>query len=147
MTRTDRPLCPHGYPLRANGDDDERRRAKYVCAQACRREPLPTGGPVALVTVCPYLDPDRPAGFVANVGKTLPDGSLRLAREIPYGSETGKARDGRRNLAESRNSQIELLGLKRLRSSGLDHGDREIQVAVLINLRTLGRLVREASSR
>jgi hypothetical protein len=143
-----RPLCPHGYPLRANGDDDERRRAKYVCAQACRREPLTTDGPVAPVTDCPYLDPDRPAGFVVNVGKTLPDGSLRLAREIPYGSQVWKARYGRRNLSESRNSQIELLGLKRLPSSGLDHGAREIQVAdFVINLRTLGRLVREASSR
>jgi hypothetical protein len=142
-----RPLCPHGYPLRANGYDAERRRAKYVCAHACRREPLATHGPIAPVTDCPYLDPTRPVGFVVNVGKTLPDGSLRLAREIPYGSETWKARYGRRNLAESRNSQIELLGLKRLPSSGLDHGTREIQIAdFVINLRTLGRLVREASA-
>ena len=37
--RRGRPLCPHGYALRANGYDDVRRRAKYVCAQACRREP------------------------------------------------------------------------------------------------------------
>lgn len=142
-----RPLCPHGYRLRANGYDDDRRRAKYVCAQACRREPLAPDGPVGPVAGCPYLDHDRPVGFVVNVGKTLPDGSLRLARDIPYGSETWKARSGRRNLSESRNSQIEALGLKRLPSSGLDHGTRELQVAdFLINLRTLGRLVREASA-
>jgi hypothetical protein len=142
-----RPLCPHGYRLRANGYDDERRRAKYVCAQVCRREPLTKDGPIAPVDGCPYLDRDRPVGFVVNVGKTLPDGSLRLAREIPYGSATWKARYGRRNLAESRNSQIEALGLKRLRSSGQEHAAREIQVAdFLLNLRTLGRLVREASA-
>src|SRR5207245_807741 len=103
---TGRPLCPHGYRLRANGYDDQRRRAKYVCAQVGRREPLTKDGPIAPVVGCPYLERDRPLGFVVNVGKTLPDGSLRLAREIPYGSPTWQARYGRRNLAESRNSQI-----------------------------------------
>jgi len=142
-----RPLCPHGYRLRANGYDEERRRAKYVCAQACRREPLTKEGPIAPVAGCPYLDHDRPVGFVVNVGKTLPDGSLRLAREIPYGSEAWKVRYGRRNLSECRNSQIEALGLKEFTSAGLDHNTREIQLAdFLINLRTLGRLVREASA-
>ena len=142
-----RPLCPHGYPLRANGYDDARRRAKYVCAQACRREPRTKDGPIAPVEGCPYLDPRRPLGFVVNVGKTLPDGSLRLAREIPDGSPVWKARYGRRNLAESRNSQLEAVGLKRLPSAGLGRGTREIQIAdFLINLRTLGRLVREASA-
>jgi hypothetical protein len=145
---TGRPLCPHGYPLRANGYDHERRRAKYVCSQACRREPLATAGPIAPVDGCPYLDRAHPLGFIVNVGRTLPDGSTRLAREIPYGSATWKARYGRRNLSESRNSQIEALDLKRLPSSGLARGPKEIQVAdFLINLRTLGRLVREASSR
>lgn len=144
---TGRPLCPHGYPLRANGYDEARRRAKYVCAQACRREPLTPAGPIAPVDGCPYLDREHPAGFVVNVGKTLPDGSLRLAREIPYGSAAWKARYGRRNLSESRNAQIAAVALKVLPSSGQDHGAREIQLAdFLINLRTLGRLVREASA-
>jgi hypothetical protein len=143
-----RPLCPHGYPLRANGYDHHRRRAKYVCAQACRREPLTPDGPIAPVAGCPYLAPTHPLGFVVNVGKTLPDGSTRLAREIPYGSPTWKARYGRRNLSESRNAQIEALDLKRLPTSGMARGAKEIQIAdFLINLHTLGRLVREASTR
>lgn len=142
-----RPLCPHGYRLRANGYDQDRRRAKYVCAQACRREPRTKDGPIAPVEDCPFLDPNRPLGFIVNVGKTLPDGSLRLAREIPYGSATWKARYGRRNLAESRNAQIEALDLKRLPSSGLARGAKEVQIAdFVINLRTLGRLVREGSA-
>jgi hypothetical protein len=144
---TGRPLCPHGYPLRANGYDNERRRAKYVCAQACRREPLHPDEPIHPIRDCPYLDPARPLGFVVNVGRTLPDGSTRLAREIAYGSLTWKARYGRRNLAENRNSQIEALGLKRLSAWGLARDAKEVQIAdFLINLRTFGRLVREATT-
>jgi hypothetical protein len=144
---TGRPLCPHGYPLRANGYDTDRRRAKYVCAQACRREPLHPNEPILPIRDCPYLDPTRPLGFIVNVGRTLPDGSTRLAREIPYGSPTWKARYGRRNLAENRNSQIEALGLKRLSAWGLARAAKEIQLAdFLINLRTVGRLVREATT-
>lgn len=142
-----RPLCPHGYPMRANGYDAEHRRAKYVCAQACRREPRREGEPVQPVEGCPYLDPAHPLGAVTNVGKTLADGSLRLAREIPYGSPAWKARYGRRNLSESRNGQLEGLGLKRMPAYGLERITKEVQVAdFLINLRTLGRLVREATN-
>jgi hypothetical protein len=142
-----RPLCPHGYRLRANGYDAGRRRSKYVCAQACRREPLPPDGPVQPVAGCPYLDPAQPSGLVVNVGRTLPDGSVRLAREIPYGSPRWKARYGRRNLSESRNGQLAGLGLKRLPAYGLARGTKEIQVGdFVVNLRTLGRLVREATA-
>ena len=139
-----RPLCPHGYPLRANGFDPTRRRTKYICAQACRREPLELDGTIHEVADCPYLTSGS-CGFVVNVGRTLPDGSTRLAREIPYGSEPWKARYGRRNVAESRNGQLEGMGLKRMRSYGLERSRRAVQLAdFLINLRTLGRLVREA---
>jgi hypothetical protein len=141
-----RPLCPHGYRLRANGIDSQRRRTKYVCAQACRREPLQEDTPVQEVVGCPYLD-SQTQGFVVNVGPTRPDGSVRLAREIPYGSDTWKARYGRRNLAESRNGQLESLGLKRMHSHGLPHNTKEVQTAdFLLNLHTLGRLVRQAST-
>ena len=86
-------------------------------------------------------------GQVINVGRALPDGCVRLAREIPYHSLTWKARYGRRNLSESRNSQLQGLGLKRLPCYGLERNTREVQLAdFLINLHTLGRLVREASN-
>jgi hypothetical protein len=134
------PLCPHGYPLRANGHDWARHRTKWCCAQACVRDakrPAPD---------CPYRDPAHPLGQIINVGRTLPDGSVRLAREIPYGSEAWKARYGRRNLSESRNGAIEGCGLKRLATSGLAHGRQEIAIAdFLDNLRTLARLVQEAT--
>lgn len=143
-----RPLCPHGYPLSPNGYDYERRRAKYVCNQICRRAPLREEGPVQPVEGCPYLDQAHPLGQVQNLGRAFKDGSVRLAREIPYGSDSWKARYGRRNLSESRNGQIEGLGLKRMKSYGLERCQKELQLAdFLLNLRTLGRLVREATSR
>jgi hypothetical protein len=145
-----RPLCPQGYRLRANGYDYDRRRAKYVCAQACRRDPPPSGptdAPARLVAACPFLDPPGSVGFVVNVGRTLPDGSRRLARDLLVGSDAWHARYGRRNLSESRNGQLERLGLKRLPTHGLPQATKEIQLAdFLLNLHTLGRLVRQASS-
>jgi hypothetical protein len=141
------PLCAHGYVMRSNGYDEERRRTKYVCAQVCRREPRRKGEEVVAVEGCPYLDKARPLGQVVNIGRSLPDGTLRLAREIPYDSPTWKARYARRNLSESRNGQIEGMGLKRMHSYGLEHNTKEVQLAdFLLNLRTLGRLVREASA-
>jgi hypothetical protein len=141
-----RPLCPHGYPLRSNGYDAKRRRTKFVCRQACRREPRREGEAVHPVAGCPYLDDDRAVGHVVNVGRTLPDGSIRLAREIPHGSPEWDARYGRRNNSESRNGQLEGMGLKRMRSYGLERNTKEVQMADFIgNLRTMGRLLKEAS--
>ncbi len=141
-----RPLCIHGYPMSSNGYDSDRRRAKYVCNQLCTREPLHEKEPVSPVEGCPYLGESRPLGQVRNLGRAFPDGSVRLAREIPYGSEAWKSRYGRRNLSESRNGQMEGLGLKRMASYGLPRNQKEVQVAdFLLNLRTLGRLVREAT--
>jgi len=135
------PLCVHGYPMRANGHDYDRRRTKWCCGQACRhasKRPAPD---------CPFATPEHPHGQIVNVGRTLPDGSVRLAREVPYGSAAWKARYGRRNLSESRNASLEGMGLKRLSTSGLAHGRQEIAIAdFLENLRTLGRLVQEATT-
>jgi len=140
------PLCPHGYRLHSNGYDTQRRRHKYVCRQACRREPRRKGEAVQRVADCPYLEEDHALGYVVNVGRTLPDGSLRLAREIPPGSPEWETRYGRRNNSESRNAQMEGLGLKRLRSFGLERNTKEVQMAdLIINLRTMGRLLKEAS--
>lgn len=141
------PLCPHGYHLLYNGYDRKRRRAKWVCRQTCRRQPRREGETVSPVAGCPYLDPPGSLGQVINVGRALPDGCTRLAREIPYGSEEWQARYGRRNLSESRNSQMEGMGLKRMPSYGQERNEKEVRVAdFLDNLRTLGRLVQEASS-
>lgn len=134
-----RPLCIHGFAMSANGHDAQRWRTKYICAQRCQRQ---TDRPVP---DCPFLSAGA-SGQVVNIGLTMPDGSKRLAREIPYGSPHWKARYGRRNIAESRNSQLERMGLLRLPCHGLRRARIHIAAAdFLVNLHTLGRVLREAS--
>lgn len=135
------PLCLHGYKMHANGHDYRRRRTKWCCDKSCRpdtKRPLPD---------CPYLAAELKHGQVVNVGRALPDGSVRLAREVPYGSDIWKKRYGRRNLSESRNGLLEGRGLKRLPSFGLSRAHREVAIGDLLeNLHTLSRLVQEATT-
>ena len=132
-----RPLCPHGRPLVANGHDYRRRRTKWCCRRSCERTAHPPD--------CPFRHAGR-FGYVLNLGFAFPDGSARLARDLPYHSSRWKKRYGRRNLSESRNSDLERLDLKRLPCHGLARAFKEIVTAdFLDNLNTLGRLVRQAT--
>jgi len=141
------PLCAHGYRLSFNGIDYQRLRACWVCHQKCAYQlhPKPEDAD------CPFRDPQRPLGMVKHVGRAFvhPDGSRheRLARLYPYGSAIWKAHYGsRKNAVEGRNSQLTRLGLKRMWSYGLDGATADVSFAdLLINLRTLGRLVRQAT--
>ena len=89
--------------------------------------------------------------MVTHVGRafTHADGSRheRLARLYPYDSPIWKEHYGpRKNAVEGRNSQIERLGLKRIWSYGLPGAAADLSFAdLLINLRTLGRLVQQAT--
>jgi hypothetical protein len=135
------PLCPLGYVLHSNGYDYHRRRAKWRCTKRCRRNSERT------VPECPYLEAEYKHGYTVTVGRAHADGTVRLAREIPYGSEAWKERYGRRNSAESRNSVLERLGLKRMPV----HGHNACHVTVLqadfvANQHTLVRLIREATA-
>jgi hypothetical protein len=142
-----RPLCAHGYPMFFNGVDYQRLRACWVCRQVCTRQRHPRPQDA----VCPFRDPDRPLGMVKHVGRAFlhPDGSHheRLARLYPYGSSLWKEHYGaRKNAVEGRNSQITRLGLKRIWSYGLSGAIADLSFAdLLINLRTLGRLVQQAT--
>ncbi len=135
------PLCPYGYVLHANGYDYRRRRAKWRCAKRCQHEPEKPVPP------CDYLKAKYKHGYSTTVGRTHADGSVRLAREIPYGSPAWKEHYGRRNSAESRNSILERLGLKQMPV----HGLASCHVTVLqgdfvANQNTLVRLIREATA-
>jgi len=133
------PLCPHNYVLSPNGHDYDHRRSKWCCAKVCLTKPLPPD--------CPYQAAEKKHGLVVNVGRTLPDGSVRLAREVPYASAAWDARYARRSLSESRNSSLEGMGLKRLPDYGQTRGGKEVAIAdFLEGLRTLGRLVQEATT-
>jgi hypothetical protein len=137
------PLCVHGFPMRPNGRDYIRRRTKWCCDKVCLRAPPdpPRGLPE-----CPYQTAAQTHGQVVNVGRTLPDGSMRLARDVPYGSDPWLTRYGRRNLSESRNGSLEALGLKRLPCFGLTRARKEVAIGdFLVNMHTLARLVREAT--
>jgi hypothetical protein len=107
------PLCIHGYEMHPNGHDYQRRRTKWICKKTCLKDPQRPGPD------CPYLASEHKCGQVVNVGRTLPDGSVRLTREVPYGSPNWKKRYGRRSLSESRNGSQERMSLKRLPNSGL----------------------------
>lgn len=140
-------LCAHGHPMSFHGVDYSRLRACWVCRQICTR--LPEANPED--ESCPFRDPERPLGLVRHVGRAFlhPDGThhARLARLYPYGSARWKEYYGsRKNAVEGRNSQLTRLGLKRLWSYGLAGATADITCAdLLINLRTLGRLLQEAT--
>jgi hypothetical protein len=140
-------LCVHGYPMAFNGLDYQRLRACWVCRQACTR--LPDPNPVD--APCPFRDPHRPLGQVRHLHRAFlhPDGTQhhRLARLYPYRSKPWKVRyASRKNQVEGRNAQITRLGLKRVWSFGLNGATADLTFAdLLINLRTLGRLVQEAT--
>jgi hypothetical protein len=135
------PLCPFGYPMRANGHDYQRRRTKWRCGHVCRTDTQ------RLAPECAYLESGHKHGYTITVGRTHADGSVRLAREIPYGSAAWKERYNRRNAAESRNSALERLGLKRLPVHGVPRGHVTIlQGDLVTNQRTLIRLIRQATA-
>jgi hypothetical protein len=133
------PLCPFDYVLRSNGHDYQRRRTKWRCAKGCLtagERPAPD---------CDYLQPKYKHGYTVAVGRAHADGTVRLAREIPYGSPAWKKRYNRRSIAESRNGLLEGLRLKRLPVHGLPPGHVAVlQGDFLANQRTLVRLMREA---
>jgi hypothetical protein len=141
------PLCVHGYPMHSNGIDYQRLRACWVCRQHCTRLPDPKPEDAA----CPFRDPARPLGQVRHVGLafTHPDGTqhARLARLIAYGSKRWKAHyASRKNAPEGNHSQLQRLGLKRIRSYGLTGATADVTLGdFLDNLCTLGRVVQEAT--
>jgi hypothetical protein len=135
------PLCPCGYVLHPNGYDYRRRRTKWRCAKHCQRvhdHPLPA---------CEYRQPKHKHGYTTTVGRTHADDTVRLAREIPYGSPAWHKRYNRRNSAESRNSVLQRLGLKRLPVHGLAASHVTVlQGDFVANQCTLVRLLRQATA-
>ena len=145
-----RPICPFGYSLAANGYDPSRQRTKWVCQKACLKNGQPK---VQIPQVsylppdCPYQHSDHPHGRIVNLAERFPDGSIRLARDVPVGSPSWKAIYHRgRNAVEGRNATFQAWGLKRLPVYGLPRVTAFIFLAdVLNNLTTMARLIREAT--
>ena len=80
------------------------------------------------------------------VGLTLPDGSVRLARDIQVGSDLWDLRMGRQSYAESRNAAQARRGLKRSPFFGLaNSATATILGDTLSSMLNLARFILEAS--
>jgi len=142
------PLCPHGYRMRCNGHNYDTQQTKWVCKQRCCLHPQPDvhPQPPEARPDCPYRDPEHPLGMTVTVGLTLPDGTLRLARDHATTGPTWELRHGRQSYSESRNAIQERLGLKRAPGFGLANAAKaSILGDILTLLGTVARFVREAS--
>jgi hypothetical protein len=144
------PLCPFGFCLAFNGHDYTRRDSKWVCRQVCCHQLKPD---VALPTAtpdpqtCPYRTPQGGLGFLVRVGLALPDGNIRLARDLKVDSPTWTLRQGRQSYAESRNANQFRHGLKRSPCYGLTHSARAQCLGDSLTLATnVARFVREATT-
>jgi hypothetical protein len=151
------PICSYGYSLHFNGHDYRRGDSKWVCRQRCLRHPLPdifVGDPpadpeaiLALVpSHCPYQQPELPRGCTIVVNRTLPDGDVRLARDLKVNSSSWKLRIGRLSYAESRNADQWRRGVKRSPWHGKHNSAKaSILADVLTCACNFARLVREAT--
>lgn len=145
-----RPICNYGYALVSYGFDRERQRHKWCCDKACLRGKDPQ---VRIAQVgypppeCPYQAKEHVHGRVINVGERFADASIRLVRDLPFGSLAWKALYHRaRNAVEGRNATFKDWGFKRMPVFGLLRCKALIFLAdVLDTLTTLARLIREAT--
>jgi len=126
--------------MHSNGHDYHRRLTKWRCAKACLKDSERPGPD------CDYLNESYKHGYTTTVGRTHADGTVRLARDIPYGSPAWEKRYHRRNSSESRNSVQERLGLKHLPVHGSPRSYSQVLLGDFVaNQHTLVRLVREAT--
>ena len=151
------PLCPQGYRLAFNGHDYTRHDAKWVCRQRCFRQLRPdivaaTAPPADTPpappdpTTCPYRDPAHPLGQVVRVGLKLPDGGIRLARDLPVTAPSYQLRQGRQSYAESRNASQQRRHLKRSPWYGLPNSAKAACLGdSLILAGNVARFIREAT--
>lgn len=143
------PLCPHGYLLSPNGHDYQRGSTKWVCRLKCVHQPDPdidTGVRVTSRDTCPFADPAHPLGFSVTTSLTLPDGCIRLARDIQVGSDLWKLRMGRQSYAESRNATQARRQLKRSPFFGLSNTAKCMIISDTLTLAfNLTRLIFEAT--
>jgi hypothetical protein len=145
------PLCPFGYRLACNGHDYQHGTTKWVCRQKCIHQPQPdillqqeTQTPR---TACPFADPAHPLGSSITTGLSLPDGSIRLARDMPVGSQLWKLRIGRQSYSECRNASQARYQLKRSPWFGFTNSSKATTLGdTLLLLLNLARFILEASS-
>jgi hypothetical protein len=145
------PLCPLGYRLSCNGHDYHHQTTKWVCRQKCLHQSEPdlqlSPETQASRSACPFVDPAHPLGTSITTGLSLPDGSIRLARDMPVGSELWKLRIGRQSYSESRNASQARYQLKRSPWFGFTNSSKATTIGdTLLLLLNLARFILEASA-
>jgi hypothetical protein len=144
------PLCPHGYRLSCNGHDYQHDTTKWVCRRKCIHQPQAdirlSPDAQTPCTACPFADSAHPLGMSITLGLSLPDGSIRLARDMQVGSDTWKLRIGRQSYSESRNASQARRNLKRSSCFGLTNSAKATLIGDTLSLLlTLARFIQEAS--
>jgi len=137
--RSDPPPCacpPQGRP-----DATQDAGSAPSCAETRTNPPADS-----TAARCPYRDPAHPLGYVVVVNTTLPDGNVRLARDLKVGSPTWELRLGRQSYAESRNAQQARLQLKRSPWYGQSNSAKASMLGdALTCALNVARFVREAT--
>ncbi len=75
--------------LSANGFDAQCQRHKWFCAQAWQHGAAPSvrlPDTVYPPPECPFQNPNQPHGLIRNIAERFRDDSLRLVRDVPFGS-------------------------------------------------------------
>jgi len=152
------PLCPLGFRLSPNGHDYARGITKWVCRQKCLHQSVPDIALPQAETLphqpsaipprqaCQFTGPHHPLGYTLTVGLSLPDGCVRLARDLQVGSQAWKLRLGRQSYAESRNAIQQQRGVKRSPWFGLPNTAKAMLISDTLSLAfNLARLICEAS--
>ena len=146
------PLCPYGYRLSFQGHDYKANRSKWVCRQRCRQSTKPdivatqsADEPKQKdISSCPHRQDSW--GYMVIVGLTLPDGSIRLARDLKVDSPLWKLRLGRLSYAESRNAYQTRRDLKRSPWFGSSNSAKAQVISDALSLTlNVARFVREAT--
>ena len=145
------PLCPHGYRMTSNGHDYQRHSTKWVCHRKCLHQPEPDisgAEPHVSRTACPFAAPEQNSslGFSLSTSLSLPDGSIRLARDTQVDSEIWYLRMGRQSYAECRNATQARRHLKRSPCFGLSNTAKSMTISDTLSLAfNLCRLIFEAT--
>jgi hypothetical protein len=154
------PLCMFGYRLAFNGHDygDQvaRHDSKWLCRQVCRHQAKPDvalPAATADAKTCPYRTPEGDFGYLVRVGLALPDGNVRLARDLNVDSASWQLRQGRQSYAgqpqrlHSRNANQTRHGLKRSPCFGLPNSAKAQILGGTLTLATnVARFIREATT-
>ena len=131
--------------MAANGHDYGHGTPKWVCSQKCTHQSHPDLRLPDSPTItpprqaCRYVDPNHPLGYSLTTGLALPDGGIRLARDLQVGSDPWNLRIGRQSNSASRNATQTRRGLKRSPWFGLKNTAKAMLISDTLYLAVLLR--------